>query len=107
MKLLENQEVKIIEPTLFVGSYQGTEEWPFLENFKLSEVKDWQPPKLELVFRSNGQNRSGWIKPKEGSVLGVSHLSFYKKELEELFIGKNWSEILKHNFIWDKASKLD
>lgn len=107
MKLSEDQEIKIIEPTLFVGSYQGAEVRPSPEDFKLSEVKDCEPPKLELVFRSNGQDRNGWITPKEGSASGANRLSFYKKELGKQLIGKTWSEILQHDFKWNKASKLD
>ena len=107
MKLSEDQEIKIIEPTLFVGSYQETEVRPSTEDFKLSEVKDWQPLELELIFRSNGQTHSGRISPREGSVLGTNHLLFYKREIEKQLIGKTWSEALQYDFKFDKASKLD
>lgn len=106
MKLSEDQEIKIIQPLWFVRSYQGTEARPSPEDFKLSEVKDWEPPRLELVFSTNDQNRSGWIIPKEGSILGANHMLFYKGALGELLIGKTWSEILQHDFKFNKASKL-
>jgi len=108
MKLFEDHEInKMIQPRWYVGSYQEAEVRPFPEDFKLSEVKDCEPPKLELVFRSNGQDRNGRITHKEGSASSASRLSFYKKELEEQLIGKTWSEILQHDFKWNKASKLD
>lgn len=108
MKLTEDQEIKITEPKWFVGSYSEAEIRPAPEDFKLSEIKDYESPKLELVFCSNSQDRNGWITPKEeGSAMGANHLLLYKKELEEQLIGKTWYEILKYDFKFDKASRLN
>lgn len=108
MRITEDKELELISPFLSGGSYWGAEVLPAEEDFKLREVKEWSPPKIELIFITddNAQQRSGWFQPKEGSLIGQSRLSSYKKETEEKLKGATWSEILVHDFRFREASRL-
>lgn len=106
MKLSEDKEVNVQEPT---GRLE-TEGHKNPEIFKLVEVREWQPPKLELVFSCDSDkenNRSGWISAKNNSGIGESYLPSYKKELNDNLIGHTWSEILRWNFRFHEASRFN
>lgn len=102
MKIIEDQRIKVISPfdSPFV-SFEGEEE-----AFKLSEVKEWQPPKLELVFEKNGQQISGFLEGEEGNMGIGTHLRNYKKEFEEKLRGSTWLQILEYNFKFHDASRI-
>ena len=105
MKLSEDKEIDIQEPTGGLGA----EGHPNPEIFKLFEVKDWQPPKLELVFSLDDKRRNngvGWITPRSDSEAGQFNLQGYKKELDDNLIGHTWSEILKWDFKFHEASRM-
>ncbi len=108
MKITEDEEIELISPFFSGGSYRDAEVFPAEEDFKVREAKEWLPPKIELVFTTDDdrQQRSGWLQPKQGSMIGQSHLSSYKKEIEEKLKGATWREILAHDFLFHEASRL-
>lgn len=106
MKLSEDKEIKIQEPAWSVGSFKGSEPFPSPGEFVLVEIKEIHPPRLELVFKSDGQSRSGWIEPKTGSAIGASRLGLYSDELQNKLKGKTWENITNHNFTFGDASRM-
>lgn len=97
MKIIEDQQIKF-EKSHF-GNYGA--------NFNLYEVIEWQPPKLELIFKDEGQTISVFLLPAEEENVGVGLLlRNYKKEIEENLLGKTWHQILDYDFKFGRARRL-
>lgn len=107
MRLADDNIISLKRPYLG-GSFAGHDRFPTPGDLKLEKVQICLSPlRLELSFEGHGRVYMGLIEVRENTGAEQSRLEEYQREIEASLLRKNWDDVVRWDFKFDEATRLD